>query len=1091
MLRRILLTVTLLLAMPAFANAWYVTASATRSAGDTTSRVSPAGQAYLPGLSGFKNISTIAGNGFQVSRVTLDGAALCTNPASAGVPLCANSTYYPVSYAVGKTYRNLVAYFGPATISGASISVTPDSHTSYRVISPVNGSLTNITRGDSRIISIIPYAGYRVGTVTAAGCTQADSPQFAGAVDVTCANIQNALTITVGNSIISQSVTASAGPDRSVSGTGSSYAITLNGSGVYTVGPATYAWTLVSGPGTVTFGTATAATTTFSASAAGTYVVQLRVAAAGPTTATATTTVVVGNPTASKEALCTSCHSSRNAAVVTGYDGSKHKAATDQVVVCQTCHDPTNSGHYTLASPIASCTGCHAIASGTVPGHPPATDANSCLTCHDPHSLSTAASGKATPAHYNNTTTAGYPASYITSRATCNDCHVTSSTNKTTRHEWAGSGHAAGTDAPWKAYDFKTISGCVQCHTSTGFIAYSTGKVTGAWGVASDKTKELLTCIGCHRDISTGELRTVSPVKPFADDQYTNRDIGKSNICMDCHSGRNNGLSVAGLAVQNNVTSQFVAPHYLAAGGTLHGKAGYQFSGQTYAYYSTNTHRLAGTGNANATGTAGPCVACHKNSANGHTFSAGFQNGVVPVCGNCHGASLDATALAAKQSAFDNALNVLKAQLAAKGYNYSASYPYFTNKQWGAGQAGADTMGAAFNYVLLLKEPGAYAHNAAYAKRLVFDSIDYLYNGTVTGSIDGALAFLVDSRAITQTQADTLISYKNGTTCKFCHPSLSGSHSTHVGDLLESVTAYGDTGNYSTANAFRFGCGTCHPTDPALHRNGIVDVTLQPGDGAGTLRNKNAVVTAEGLNTPGSGVSGTSKTNVVCTNVYCHSNGYGDNRVYATTPNWYGGTFTGDRCAACHGNSPNTTIAGSSAHSIHVVGIHSLNVYNGVSGNLPTGGSGNVGHGIASQSTTINCNTCHANTVSYSRNDSSIVCASCHNGQGHVMTVVDKRNHVTGSVNVAFADAKVVSKAQLRPDSFVAYTSFWTRNGGNFKNGVAAFDITKDTLKAKINDGLGYGDGSNGCSNVACHLGTSVKWTDKPISYCAICHTSL
>ena len=44
------------------------------------------------------------------------------------------------------------------------------------------------------------------------------------------------------------------------------------------------------------------------------------------------------------------------------------------------------------------------------------------------------------------------------------------------------SGHAAITDLPWIVDDFKTMSGCVQCHTTTGFIAYSTGKVTAAWG---------------------------------------------------------------------------------------------------------------------------------------------------------------------------------------------------------------------------------------------------------------------------------------------------------------------------------------------------------------------------------------------------------------------------------------------------------------------------------------------------------------------------------------------------------------------------------------------------------------------------------
>ena len=81
--------------------------------------------------------------------------------------------------------------------------------------------------------------------------------------------------------------------------------------------------------------------------------------------------------------------------------------------------------------------------------------------------------------------------------------------------------------------------------------------------------------------------------------------------------------------------------------------------------------------------------------------------------------------------------------LAAKGHPYSPTPPYFSNTNWGVGQEGANTMGAAFNYVMLLYDNGAYAHNSAYAKQLIFDSIDYLYNGSVTGSIEAALSYLV------------------------------------------------------------------------------------------------------------------------------------------------------------------------------------------------------------------------------------------------------------------------------------------------------------------------------------------------------------
>lgn len=44
-------------------------------------------------------------------------------------------------------------------------------------------------------------------------------------------------------------------------------------------------------------------------------------------------------------------------------------------------------------------------------------------------------------------------------------------------------------------------------------------------------------------------------------------------------------------------------------------------------------------------------------------------------------------------------------------------------------------MGAAFNYNLLYHDPGGYAHNRVYVKRLIFDSIDFIDNGVLDGTI--------------------------------------------------------------------------------------------------------------------------------------------------------------------------------------------------------------------------------------------------------------------------------------------------------------------------------------------------------------------
>jgi predicted CxxxxCH...CXXCH cytochrome family protein len=687
-----------------------------------------------------------------------------------------------------------------------------------------------------------------------------------------------------------------------------------------------------------------------------------------------------------------------------------------------------------------------------------------------------------TTVHYNNITTGMYPASYMASRTHCSDCHYddssTTNLNASRRHEWARSGHAATTDLPWIEDDFKTKSGCVQCHTTTGFIAYSTGKVTAAWGVATDKTKEVLACNGCHKDVTTGSIRTVTPVRPFADDTYVNRNVGESNICMDCHSGTNNGLSITAklnaIPAADFTNLTFVDPHYLAAGGTLHGKAGYQFSGRSYAFYSTNTHRTIGIGNTNGTGTAGPCIACHKNSVNGHTFVAGFQNGAIPVCANCHSTYLDAAKLAADQTDFANAMGVLRAQLAAKGFvYYSSATPRFPTTNWGFGQAGADTMGAAFNYALFRAEPGAYAHNSAYTKQLLCDSIDYLYNGRVTGSIDGALASLLSSGAISQTQSDSMKAYVTSSSCTSCHnPGTTGSHSAHLDDKISCSVCHSTTAATSTALV----PGT------VTHLNGMVDIAI--------------AAAVNGNYDP---------ANKTCSSLYCHSNG---TSLATGQPPVGGATWgsTGITCTSCHGYPPSyptgepkannhsnhdyscnschagTTLDGTSIsdHSLHANRAYNVTPGVGVSftyAYAPTGGTcSNVSchhNGTATWGSTLGCDGCHdcpPVTPSHVKHYSGTAAQGSYgstkiaqdfspNATGYIMNCgnchpMDSAKHMNGVVEVELynASAPAGSLKALNPSS-AAYV-----NGTSVHTDSRGFTYTAGT-----------------CSNVYCH--SYNQWT--------------
>lgn len=328
------------------------------------------------------------------------------------------------------------------------------------------------------------------------------------------------------------------------------------------------------------------------------------------------------------------------------------------------------------------------------------------------------------------------------------------------------------------------------------------------------------------------------------------------------------------------------------------------------------------------------------------------------------------------------------------------------------------------------------------------------------------------------------------TGCNFCHPNLSGKHDKHVILANLASATYGSTANNSAGSVYDFGCGSCHPVDVINHINETVDITLNSTHG-GPLKSKNNTTADNSGYTQNLGVS------VTCAAAYCHSNGMATPTFYGDQVDWYQ-TPAGDKCAICHGNSPNTGgRIGSDAHKSHLVGIHYDDIFNGVSRKLPQSGSAaiNAAHGSNNRSTTISCNICHAATVSTFANDGNTVCSGCHNGttaplKNSGSLIADTSKHINGTIDVVFIDQKLATKAQVANSAFRVYTaaaSGWSRssNGMPFKTYTSSYDYTKSTLFAAA---TAY-NSTNGCLNIACHASIPVKWTDTVT--CASCHTRL
>lgn len=440
----------------------------------------------------------------------------------------------------------------------------------------------------------------------------------------------------------------------------------------------------------------------------------------------------------------------------------------------------------------------------------------------------------------------------------CGDCHKIERSEVAINRQWAASAHAGHILSkgvvkdetklsPWAHYNWDDSTGttadrkaCQQCHTATGNANFMKAQTAGTaydpasndfshlegW-TATNKTSgqnELLYCWGCHNDVETGALLAPTTkgitTANWADGSYladgtaaklpinvTLPNLGKSNTCMGCHTGRGNIETLMGQGFiptpaaplfstdattfsTPKPTATATATHYMNAGATIFNaisKVGYEFPALDYtnpAFRHDSTN----------------CVACHMKSASSHSFNVVSKDATTgemtaidtqATCDGCHSVPvMTVTLLQQVAAGYQEALAVFNAALINKGYVWTPNHPYFmfdfngdkvlndTDKRYtftdpttkvvshhasapvDATEAAGwkdvvnddiidskdsvlvsplwplqGDLGAAHNYNYLHHEAGAFAHNGKYAKRLIFDSIDWLDNGIMDGQI--------------------------------------------------------------------------------------------------------------------------------------------------------------------------------------------------------------------------------------------------------------------------------------------------------------------------------------------------------------------
>jgi 5-methylcytosine-specific restriction endonuclease McrA len=396
----------------------------------------------------------------------------------------------------------------------------------------------------------------------------------------------------------------------------------------------------------------------------------------------------------------------------------------------------------------------------------------------------------------------------------CRDCHNVHSTNNEINQQWARSGHGgrileakeavdadghsitgavdvrlAGADdnyaAAWNHYDWDAgdRQDCQMCHTTTGAMNYLSDPATynpanndfshlDGWQVdegvvTSSGQNEVLYCWGCHSN-NSGDLRNPGAVTlayyTVDGENPVLPDVGESNLCINCHSGRGNMDSYVENSVANPATDMselrpgfggntinVTSAHYLTAAATIfqeETRIGYEYPGQDYTDASYFEHNII------AADSEGPCVACHMETDEPHAWEivSKDETGAITAlnssaCVECHDGSHGAALVAqdsdagtaaaaaafleAEAEGYHEALEILNQALISRGLTFSAGYPYFSGASW----INEGLFGAAHNYNYLHHELGAYAHNRFYTKRLIFDSIDWADNFALDGEI--------------------------------------------------------------------------------------------------------------------------------------------------------------------------------------------------------------------------------------------------------------------------------------------------------------------------------------------------------------------
>jgi hypothetical protein len=288
---------------------------------------------------------------------------------------------------------------------------------------------------------------------------------------------------------------------------------------------------------------------------------------------------------------------------------------------------------------------------------------------------------------------------------------------------------------------------CARCHGANSLPEFlADGKNTPAPHV-----KNGFACTNCHADLLTYARHSVAKVM-FPSGRTVDSGSNDTNLCMNCHQGRESTVSVnktiAGLAVDTvEPKLNFIHVHFYPAGVTRYGteaKAGYEYDGKKYVGYFAHMPNVS------------TCTGCHQP----HTGEVKIER-----CGGCHDGVKTVADLAnirvssrgdfdgnGKEEGLAREIGGLQTQLYAAIQSYAknvggvpigfteAAYPHWFADRNGNGRIDPEEVSpankypaytprllqAVYNYTYSVRDPGGAYHNGRYILQLLYDSLDSL-----------------------------------------------------------------------------------------------------------------------------------------------------------------------------------------------------------------------------------------------------------------------------------------------------------------------------------------------------------------------------